>query len=156
MLDLVVSTPWILIYQILPFVYTFGMSFSWCTPLFFLWSLWEDQWMCGVGCGSSGCLIRWFGVLYSGFWILDLSLCFNVSLSFLGLICCDLRLGLTGKISNGCDRQGGCGKAVWRKISVWSLRFYDPCIHHFSSMESLCFVSRFCLNLIMGAYGLSC
>ena len=40
MLDLVVSTPWILIYQILPFVSTFGMSFSrFTSPLFFLRSL---------------------------------------------------------------------------------------------------------------------
>ena len=106
-------------------------------------------------CVVWNCLVN--GLVVSTSWIfLDLSLCFNVSLSFLGLICRELHLGLTGKISNGCDRQGGCGKAVWRKISVWSLRFYDPCIHHFSSMESLCFVSRFCLNLIMGAYGLSC
>ncbi|RZB69866.1 hypothetical protein D0Y65_039268 [Glycine soja] len=50
MLDLVISSPWILIYQILPFVSTF----------------------------------HW-----------------------------------PGKISNGCDRQGGCGKAVWRKISCF-------------------------------------
>ena len=81
MLDLVIPSPCILIYQILPFVSTFhwpGTSFSWFTsPWFLLWSLWEDQWMCGVGCGSSGCLIRWFGVLYSGFWILGLIFAFQ-------------------------------------------------------------------------------
>lgn len=42
--NLVISTPWILIFQILPLI----MSVSWFTfSWFLLWSLREKQWMCG-------------------------------------------------------------------------------------------------------------
>ena len=78
MLDLVVSTPWILIYQILPFVSTFGMSFSrFTSPLFFLRSLSGKISECVVWVVEAvAVLFTWFGDLNSGFWILDLIFAF--------------------------------------------------------------------------------
>ena len=81
MLDLVSSTPWILISLIFPFVSTFhlpSMSFSWFTsPWFLLRSLREDPWMCG---GLWKQWLPYYMIWLSLFWILNLGFDFYFSM----------------------------------------------------------------------------
>lgn len=68
-----ISTPWILISQILPIVSTFiwpSMSFPWFTsPWFLLWSLTEDWWMCGVLWKQ---WLSYYMIWWSLLWIMNL------------------------------------------------------------------------------------